>query len=199
LKEPFTAFVETHLEPNTLVVTCGLPATYKTGVAKEISKMKRYPILRSDIIRLEVLKGQDVFDTKVAGNMNNRIKVYEEMFKRADLAATKGGVILDATFLTKDLRERAAEIAAKHQLALAIFETCCPQDIALARIMKRTKEKYESNALTEEAYLANKNNFQPIDVDAIKLKFPELKVSHLVVDTCSFGMTNWNIIKEEKR
>jgi uncharacterized protein len=184
-----------------LVITCGLPASYKTGVAQEVSAIKGYPILRSDLIRLEVLKGQDVFDAKVAGNMSNRLSVYDEMFRRADELAAKssGGVILDATFVTGDLRMRAAEVAAKHQMAFVIMETSCPQEVALERIKKRTKEKYESNALTEEAYLANKSKFQPIDINAVKRKYPLLKVTHIVIDTCICGMANWTITKAEKR
>ena len=199
MKEPFAAFVETHLKPETLVVTCGLPATYKTGVAEEIANMKGYPILRSDLIRLEVLKGKDIFDVKVAGNMNNRMAVYEEMFRRAEKLATKGGVVLDATFVKAALRERVAEVAAEKRLALAIFETSCPQDIALTRIKKRTKENYQSNALTEEAYLANKKSFEPVDVDALKQRFPSLEVAHYVVDTSVYGMANWTVIREEQR
>ncbi len=199
MKEPFAAFVERELESKTLVITCGLPASYKTGIAQEIHNMKGYPILRSDLIRIEVLKNKDIFDTKVAGDMNNRMAVYDEMFRRAEEAASKGGVILDATFVTRALRERAANIAAKNNLAFTIFETSCTQEIALERIKKRTKEKYESNALTEEAYLANKNKFEPVNVDAIKQKFPTLKITHLIVDTCVFGLANWAIVKEERR
>ncbi|MCW4023934.1 MAG: ATP-binding protein [Candidatus Bathyarchaeota archaeon] len=199
MREPFVVFVERELEPKTLVITCGLPASYKTGVAEEISKMTGYPILRSDLIRIDVLKGKDIFDPKVAGNMNNRMSVYDEMFRRAKTLASKGGIILDATFITAELRERAAEIAAKNNLAFAIFETNCPQEIALERIKKRSKEKYESNALTEEAYLANKKKFEPINVDALKQKYPTLKISHLIVDTCIYGIANWSIIKEETR
>lgn len=163
--------------------------------------MKGYPILRSDLIRLEVLKGQDVFDAKVAGNMSNRLSVYDEMFRRADELVTKskGGIILDATFVTEDLRMRAAELATKHQMAFVIMETSCAQEIALDRIKKRSKEKYESNALTEEAYLANKNKFQPINVDAFKKVFPALKITHVVIDTCVCGMANWTVTKAEKR
>ncbi|MGD6806502.1 MAG: AAA family ATPase [Candidatus Bathyarchaeia archaeon] len=201
MRKPFASFVEAELQPKSLVITCGLPASYKTGIAQEISKMKGYPILRSDLIRLEVLKGKDVFDVKVAGNMNNRLSVYDEMFRRAESLATKGvdGLILDATFVTQDLRERAAEIAAKNNFSLAIFETSCPQEVALDRIKKRTKEKYESNALTEEAYLANKNKFEPVNVDELKHKFPALKMMHLIVDTCVCGMANWTILKEDRR
>ena len=62
--------------------------------------------------------------------------------------------------------KRAAEIAAKNNMTFVIMQTSCTQEVSIARIMKRTKEKYESNALTEEAYLANKNKFEPVDIEA---------------------------------
>ena len=186
MKEPFASFVKTELDPRTLLITCGLPASYKTETSEEVSKIKGYPILRSDLIRLEVLKNEDIFDAKVAGNMNKRLSVYDEVFRRADelAAKSKGGIILDATFVTQELRRRAAEIAAKNNMTFVILQTSCPQEVSIARIKKRTKEKYESNALTEEAYLANKNKFEPVDIDDLKKKYPTLKVTHLTVDTC---------------
>jgi hypothetical protein len=66
LREPFAEFVKTELGSGTLLITCGLPGTWKTETSEEISKIKGYPILRSDLIRLEVLKNEDVFDEKVA-------------------------------------------------------------------------------------------------------------------------------------
>ena len=201
MKEAFASFVKKKLEPRTLLITCGLPASYKTETAEEIAKIKGYPILRSDLIRLEVLKNEDIFDAKVAGNMNKRMSVYDEVFRRADELASKSsdGMILDATFVAQGLRERAAEIAAKNNMTFVILQTSCPQEVSIARIMKRTKEKYESNALTEEAYLANKNKFEPVDIDAIKKKYPNLKITHLTVDTCHNEMDQWFIIGEEKR
>jgi predicted kinase len=201
LKEPFAAFVKTELGPRILLITCGLPASYKTETSEEVSKIKGYPILRSDLIRLEVLKNEDVFDVKVAGNMNKRLSVYDEVFRRADETAGKGknGVILDATFVTQDLRRRAAEIAAKHGLTFVILQTSCPQEVSLTRIKRRTKEKYESNALTEEAYLANKSKFEPVDIDDLKKRYPQLKVVHLTVDTCHDNSDDWFIVGIEKR
>jgi predicted kinase len=200
LKEPFAEFVKTNLGPKTLLITCGLPATWKTETSAEVAEIKGYPILRSDLIRLEVLKGEDVFDVKVAGNMNKRLSVYDEMFRRADEAAGKGGgLILDATFVTQDLRRRAAEIAAKHGLTFVVLETSCPQEVSVARIQKRTKEKYESNALTVEAYLANKRKFEPVDLDDLKKLYPTLKIVDLTVDTCHDSPEDWYIIGMEKR
>jgi uncharacterized protein len=202
MKEPFASFVKTKLGPRTLMITCGLPASYKTETSEEIAKIKGYPMLRSDIIRLEVLKNEDIFDAKVAGNMNKRLSVYDELFKRADALAQKdkkGGMILDATFVTQELRERAAEIAAKNNMTFVILQTSCPQEVSLTRISRRTKEKYESNALTPEAYLANKSKFEPVNIDALKKKYPTLKITHLTVDTCHDEMDKWFIIGEEKR
>lgn len=183
------------------MITCGLPASYKTETSEEISKIKGYPILRSDIIRLEVLKNEDVFDPKVAGNMGKRLSVYDEVFRRADEAAAKGkgGLILDATFVAQGLRRRAAEIAAKYGMTFLILQTTCSQEVSLARISKRTKEKYESNALTPEAYLANKAKFEFIDLDDLKKRNPTLRVVHLTVDTCHDDPKTWNIIGMDTR
>ena len=201
LREPFAEFVKSNLGPNTLLITCGLPATWKTETSEEISKIKGYPILRSDLIRLEVLKNEDVFDAKVAGNMTKRLSVYDEVFRRADDLAgkSKKGMILDATFVTQDLRRRAAEIAAKNSMTFVILQTSCSEEVSIARLQRRTKEKYESNALTVDAYLANKKKFEPVDVDDLKKKYPKLKITHLTVDTCHDSPSDWYVIGMEKR
>jgi predicted kinase len=176
-----------------------LPGTWKTETSEETSKIKGYYILRSDIIRLEVLKNEDVFDAKVAGNMNKRLSVYDEVFRRADDLAQKGtkGIILDATFVTQDLRRRAAEVAAKHGMTFVILQTSCPEEVSVARIQRRTKENYESNALTVDAYLANKKKFEPVDIADLKKKYPTLKILHLTVDTCHDNREDWYIIGME--
>ena len=201
MKEPFAKFIKANLGPKTLLITCGLPGTWKTETAEEVSKIKAYPILRSDIIRLEVLKNEDVFDPKVAGNMNKRMSVYDEIFRRADELANKSddGIILDATFVTQDLRRRAAEVAAKHKMEFVIMQTSCSQEVSVARIERRTKEKYESNALTVDAYLSNKKKFEAVNVEELKKAYPTLKVLHLTVDTCHNNVEDWRIIGLDKR
>jgi predicted kinase len=201
LREPFAEFVKTELRSGTLLITCGLPGTWKTETSEETSKIKGYPILRSDLIRLEVLRNEDVFDEKVASNMSKRLSVYEELFRRAEdlVQKSKKGVILDATFVTQDLRRRAAEIAAKHNLAFVILQTHCSEEASFARILRRTKENYQSNALTKEAYLDNKKKFEPVDLDDLEERYPRLKITHLTVDTEHDPPEDWYIIGMEKR
>jgi len=201
MKEPFTEFITRQLGPKNILITCGLPASYKTETSEVVAKIKGYTILRSDLIRLEVLKNDDIFDVKVAGNMNKRLSVYDELFRRADDLAKKNetGLILDATFVTQNLRRRAAEIAANNHFTFVVMETSCPQEVSLARIKRRTKEKYESNALTEEAYLANKAKFETVDLNDLKKRYPQLNVIHLMVDTCHDETERWYITSMEKR
>ncbi len=162
--------------------------------------MYDYKILRSDLIRLEVLKNEDVLSQEVAGNMTKRLSVYDEMFRRADQALNDvDDLILDATFVTQDLRRRAAEIASKHGLPLIIMETRCSQERSLDIICSRTKDNYTSNALTEEAYLANKAKFEPVDVDDLKTRFPQASFLHFVVSICNHDSSDWLVTCVEKR
>jgi predicted kinase len=173
MKEPFARFIEKELGGDTLLIACGLPGTWKTETSEEISKIKGYPILRTDLIRLEVLKGEDIFDKKVASNIDKRRMVYDETFRRAEEALEKGdSVIIDATFITQSLRRRAAAIAAEHNKTLVILQTHCSREVAIARILRRTRENYQSNALTEQAYINNEKKFEKVDLDDLKESYP---------------------------
>ncbi len=200
MRKPFAEFVKAELSPNILLITCGLPGTWKTETSQEISKINGYPILRTDLIRLEVLKNEDIFDVKVAGNMSKRELVYDEMFRQAEDLAQKGkGVILDATFVSQKLRRRAAEVAAKSKIPIVILQTSCSEDASITRILRRTKQNYESNALTKEAYINNKNRFESVDLDDLRQRHPNLEIIHLTVDTEHDNPEDWYIIRKEVR
>lgn len=200
MREPFVDFMKRELEPQILLIACGLPASYKTETTEVIAEVKGYTILRTDLIRLTVLKNEDIFDEKVASSMDKRKLVYDEMFRMADELAAQGkGIILDATFVTQALRTRAAEVAARHNKILVIQQTQCPQEVSLRRISKRTKENYESNALTEQAYLNNKKKFEPVDLNELKALHPSLKIIHLLVDTTYDPVEKWFVIKKVTR
>ena len=185
MREPFIDFMRKELGPNTLLIACGLPASYKTETTEVIAKIKGYHVLRTDMIRLEVLRNEDIFDEKVASNMAKRTLVYDEMSGKGK------GIILDATFITQALRRRAAEAAARHDKDFVIQQTYCSQEISIGRILKRTRDNYESNALTEQAYLNNKSRFEEVDLDDLKEKYPSLGITHLLVDTNSDREDEW--------
>ena len=200
LKEPFLKFIEKELGSDFVLIACGLPGTWKTETTEEVARIKGYPLLRTDLIRLEVLKNEDIFDEKVASNMDKRTMVYDEMFRQADEILNKSdGVILDATFITQSLRKRAAEIAARHNLTFIIQQTDCPQEVSIRRILSRTTEDYQSNALTEQAYLNNKKRFETVDLDDLKSSYPNLNIIHLIVDTRHNPPEDWYVTRIDKR
>jgi len=200
MREPFRKFVEKEIKPGFVLIACGLPGTWKTETTEEVHKIKGGRLLRTDLIRLEVLKGQDVFDSRVAGDMKKRTAVYDVMFAQADEALNKEkNVILDATFVTQALRQQAAAVAAKHKTAFIILQTDCPQEVSIRRILARDKDNYVSNALTEEAYLNNKKKFEAVDLDALKKAFPGLKFVHLLVDTAEDPPEEWYVTHYERR
>ncbi len=200
MREPFAKFVKTNLKPDVLLITVGLPASWKTETSEEIAKIKSYTIVRTDLIRKEVLKGEDIFDEKVASNMDKRMLVYDETFRQADELLKKGkGVIIDATFIAQSLRRRAAALAAKYGRTLVILHTQCPREVSLARIARRTREKYESNALTEQAYINNEKKFEKVDPDDLKQLNPGLSIVYLTVDTRKDQPEDWYIIGMVKR
>jgi predicted kinase len=200
MREPFAKYVKAKLKTPFLLIACGLPGTWKTETTEEVHKIKGGKLLRTDLIRLDVLKNQDVFDSKVAGDMKKRTQVYDVMFEMADEAFKDNKcIILDATFVTQALRRQAAEIAAKHKAAFVILQTDCPQEVSIKRILARDKENYVSNALTEEAYLNNKKKFETVDTGDLKKLYPRLDVIHLVVDTAKDAPKDWYIITEVKK
>jgi len=200
LKEPFAVFIKAELPLGILLITCGLPGTWKTETSEEVSKLKGYPIVRSDLVRKEVLNNEDIFDEKVASDMDKRVLVYDETFRRADETLGKGnGAIIDATFVTQSLRRRAAAVAAGHNQTFVIMQTICPREVSIARILRRTKENYESNALTEQAYINNEKKFEEVNLDDLKQLHPNLDIIHLMVDTQSDLPEGWHIIGMEKK
>ena len=201
MEKDFLKVIESDVPKNSLLISVGLPGSWKSPVTEEIARLKGFQILRSDIIRLEVLKGEDIFDNQVASDPNRRKRVYEEMFRQAEEALKKirGGLILDATFFTQELRSKAAELAEKAHRTFVIAECACTEGRSIERISKRTKENYESNALTKEAYLNNKALFQLIDTADLKKRFQTLPIIYLTIDTEYDTPPDWKIRKIEKR
>jgi predicted kinase len=201
MERNFSEVVKSEIPGGSVLISVGLPGSWKSPVTEEIARLKGFQILRSDIIRLEVLKNEDIFDNQVASDPNRRKRVYEEMFRRAEnaLETTQDGLILDATFFTQDLRSKAAELAEKAHRTFVIAECACTEKRSIERILKRTKENYESNALTKEAYLNNKALFQPVDAADLKVRFKTLPIIYLTIDTEYDTPSDWKIRKIEKK
>jgi hypothetical protein len=90
-------------------------------------------------------------------------------------------------------------VAAQNRKRFVIQQTQCPQEVSLRRISERSKDNYESNALTEQAYLNNKKKFEPVDLEDLKRLFPALTILHLLVDTTSDLEAEWVVVDKVAR
>ena len=66
MERSFSEVIESEIPKNSVLISMGLPGSWKSPVTEEIARLKGFQILRSDMIRLEVLKCEDIFDHKVA-------------------------------------------------------------------------------------------------------------------------------------
>ena len=200
MREPLAEYVLEHYGTDPVLIACGLPASNKTETMEVVARVKGYPILRTDIIRRDILSHEEIFDVKQAASVEKRQRVYDEMFRRAGETVASGtGVILDATFAKDSLLRRAAQVAAEQGKVLIIQQTHCTEDYALDKISKRTKGNYESNALTDEAYFNIKREFEPVNLDDLRNEFPGLQVVHVIVDTNSDFEEDWFVIDRFER
>jgi hypothetical protein len=62
MRELFKAFIDKEIKDGMVIIACGLPATNKTETTEVIARLKGYTMLRTDIIRKEDLKGEDIFN-----------------------------------------------------------------------------------------------------------------------------------------
>jgi predicted kinase len=90
-----------------LVAVCGLPGVGKTTVAETVADRLDGRLLRTDVVRKEILTDPDY--TEAESRM-----VYDELFERArETVASGRSVVLDGTFQDADRRDRLAALAAE--------------------------------------------------------------------------------------
>jgi predicted kinase len=157
-----------------LILICGLPATGKSTVARKLAKALGAEVLRTDIIRRELM-------AEPTYSEDEKAMIYSAVFLIADyLVKHDVNVIIDGTFYRESYRKIPKKIAGKRGKRFFLIETRCPEDIVLRRLEKRKR-----------------NLRSPSDADVnvyhkIKGLFEEIKEDHFVVDT------GWNINKALK-
>jgi len=156
-----------------LIVVAGLPGTGKTTIAEALAKEIDAVVFSTDKIR------KMIFEMPIYNEEDKRV-VYTELFSQTEKYLTKGkNVILDGTFYTKELREKAKEVG-KSFCEKVYFVYCeTPEELLKKRIDKR-KDKFSEADYS--VYLKMKKVFEEFEEDVI------------IIDTSNTVNTNVDII-----
>jgi len=149
--------------PPSLVLTCGLPATGKSTLAKSLAVPLRAVVLRSDLVRKELAglaprerAPQEIYSDEWT------TRTYDTLRARAADALTRSRhVIVDANFPTRAFRNPFAALAREHGAPFAILHATADDDTVRARMHERSRDTNEPSDADFDVYLRLKARFQP--------------------------------------
>lgn len=155
-----------------LVLVCGLPATGKSTVSRNIAQKLKASSLSTDIIRKQLF-GKPTYTSE------EKRLIYKVMLLVAEyLLRNDRNVVLDGTFYKRSLRHKVYAVAKKTGVRIAIVECRASGNNIKRRMGRRAKRKSDPSDATLDVYKKIKQEFQPI------------KRKHLVLDTGKSKQTN---------
>jgi predicted kinase len=163
-----------------LVIVMGLPGSGKSYFAKRLAKEIDAVYLGSDEIRKELgLMGHYLLD--------NKLTVYEEMFKRAKEVHQDGkSVVLDGTFFVQQVRDLVIFLAKSLAWKLSIIHIIADEEL----IAKRLSKPREDSEADMEVYQRIKSEFEPIGEDHLLIQSKDGFLEESVENALKFIHSN---------
>jgi predicted kinase len=155
-----------------LVLVCGLPATGKSTVSRNIARNLKATALSTDIIR------KQLFRRPTYTNEEKRL-IYKVMLLVTEyLLRSDRNVVLDGTFYKRGLRQQVYDVSKRTGAKLAIVECRTSGNNIKRRMGRRAKRKNDPSDADYEVYKKIKQDFEPI------------QRKHLVLDTSKSKQSN---------
>ncbi len=169
------------LPPALLIITCGLPATGKSTLARRLAEASGAEVVSSDVLRKElagIAPTERRFEPFGGGIYSAAFsdRTYAALSEAARSPLRVGrSVILDASFVRRKHRRQAARVAREEGAQFVCVESQAGPEVVRRRLARRLREGGDPSDARWEIYAAQKRIFQrPTEVD------PE---RHVVVDS----------------
>lgn len=163
------------LPPAMLVITCGLPATGKSTVARALSEHE-FTVLSSDVVRKE-LAGISPDERRLEGfgggiySPEFTERTYQALFDRARALLLRGrSVVLDASFNRRNHRRDADRLARQTGAQFACLWFDLPEQVILSFLEARFRGGKDPSDARPEIFARQKRRFQgPTEVSPGRL------------------------------
>jgi len=174
-------FSKKEISKPVLFITTGMTGTGKTTIAQKFKVDYSACLISTDSVRKEMAgidkfeRHHDAYNTGMY-SPEKMMQTYEIILKKADTSLKQGkNVILDATFKTKELRDKAKEIAINNN-AIFLILFC---DTSEENVKKYLEERVKKKSISDgrwEIYVKQKDSFEKPKPDE---EFVEIDVSKL--------------------
>ena len=163
------------LPPAMLVITCGLPATGKSTVARALSEQAGFEVISSDLVRKE-LAGIAPTEHRLEGFRGGiyaadfTARTYSALLDRARPLLLAGrSVVLDASFMRREHRRPAARLARETGAQFACLEFDLPDEVIRKRLVDRMRKGGDPSDARPAILAAQKRRYQrPAEIDAAR-------------------------------
>jgi predicted kinase len=152
-----------------LVLVCGLPGSGKSTLARALATRLGATYFASDAIRRELRLTGAYDDASIE-------RVYQELLRRARLAANAGPVVLDATFASRRFREAAVAAATAIGAPCRIVCLHADEATALVRVGRARRDSEAGPAV----YRLLERVFDPVTLPHLALDSSDTPVEALV-------------------
>ena len=152
------------LGPPILLIVGGLMGSGKSTLAEKLAEALAIEVLSTDHIRRRLIGSSEAPTGYGEGNYrpDMRGRVYDELFRLVSEQLREGySVVLDGTFLTCCLRDRAYALGARNGAVCMHVQCTCPRAIAYARIQKRAEAGLSESEARTELYDLQARDFEP--------------------------------------
>ncbi|HUF53021.1 MAG TPA: AAA family ATPase [Dehalococcoidia bacterium] len=164
------------LPPAMLVITCGLPGTGKSTIARGVARRIDAEVLQSDVVRKR-LEGMPP-DQRVPEEFRKGLysaemteRTYEAVFAEAREHLMSGrSVVLDASFIRREHRRAAARLARETGAQFACIEVAASDRAVRERLAGRLRRGRDPSDARWDIYLKQKPRYQrPTEVPPERL------------------------------